>query len=195
MWYSRTRVHAAQRGSATPAGARAGPGRTKQSARPSVPQGIESRGLQLDTGPWPSESVQNLSFISTVRTGDSLTPGRCSEWSMGKHYLSKRDERRHQRISYLGAARIFWEDERGLGKYGHVKCLDVSEEGLRIEVLEPIPVGSRLSLRSEGINLSTSATVRYIASRRGYKHILGLNLSQPLEKQSLDLAALLSSTD
>jgi hypothetical protein len=105
----------------------------------------------------------------------------------------KRDHRRHQRIPYVGAVRISWEDERGIARYAQAKCLDVSEEGLRIEVGEPIPVRSTISLREERIKVGGSATVRYTAWRRGCKYILGLNLSETLEKNSLNLAALHSS--
>jgi hypothetical protein len=108
--------------------------------------------------------------------------------------VSKRDKRRHQRIPCLGVARIFWEDERGLVRYAQAKYLDISQEGLCIEVAEPIPVRSILSVRVERIQVSGSATVRYIAWRR-CKHILGLNLSETVDKNSLNLAALRSSPD
>ncbi len=100
--------------------------------------------------------------------------------------MSKRDMRRHQRIPYLGPVRISWEDEHGLSKYAQARCLDVSEGGLRIEVPEPIPVHSRVSLAADRINLAGSATVKNIA-RHGSKYILGLNLSQPLRDQALAL--------
>ena len=99
-------------------------------------------------------------------------------------HLSKRDIRRYQRIPYLGAVGISWEDEHGLPRYAPATCLDVSEGGLRIEVPERIPVSSRISLRADRINLQGSATVKHIA-RRGSKYILGLNLSQALRDQAL----------
>ena len=96
--------------------------------------------------------------------------------------LPKREKRRHQRLSYVGAVRISWEDERGLPKYAKAKCLDVSAEGMRIELTEPIAVRSRLSLRADQINFGGSASVRHVASR-GCKYVLGLNLSQALEQK------------
>jgi hypothetical protein len=96
--------------------------------------------------------------------------------------LSTRENRRHQRVSCAGSVRIFWEDERGLSKYAKAKCLDVSAEGMRIEVAEPIPVRSRLSLRADQINFGGSASVRHSVSR-GSKYVLGLNLSQALEQK------------
>ena len=90
---------------------------------------------------------------------------------------SKKDHRQHGRSPYDGPIRISWEEERGLVRYAHAKCLDVSQEGLRIEVAEPIPLRSRLLLRADRINLSGSATVRRV-TWRGCKYILGLSLSQ-----------------
>jgi hypothetical protein len=91
--------------------------------------------------------------------------------------ISKRDQRQHERLTYRGPVRISWEDDQGLIRYAQAKCLDVSEDGLRIEVAEHIPVRSRLLLHVSCINLSGSATVRSVAWR-GCKYILGLNLSQ-----------------
>jgi PilZ domain len=91
--------------------------------------------------------------------------------------MVNKDNRQHQRVQYLGPARISWEDEQGLTRFAHAKCIDISAEGLRIEVPEPIPVRARLSLRADRINLSGSATVRNI-TWRGCKYILGVNLTQ-----------------
>jgi hypothetical protein len=100
--------------------------------------------------------------------------------------LSRKENRRHPRVLYAGAVRISWQDERGLAKYAKAKCLDLSQEGLRIEMTEPIPVLSTLLLRAEQINLGGSASVRHIASRR-CKYILGLNFSQALETPPAEL--------
>ena len=112
---------------------------------------------------------------------------------VGKPYTSKRDNRRHQRIPYLSAARISWEDEHGLARYAEAKCLDVSQEGLCIAVAETIPIRSMVLLRVERIQIGGSATVRYIAWRGG-KCIVGLNLTQTALKISLNLALHSSTT-
>ena len=98
--------------------------------------------------------------------------------------MSKADIRRHERLPYLGPVFISWEDKHGLPKYAQARCRDVSEGGLRIEVPEPIPVHSRISLRADRIDLHGSATVKHIA-RYGSKYILGLNLSQALRDKAL----------
>jgi hypothetical protein len=98
--------------------------------------------------------------------------------------MSERENRQHQRIPYCGSARISWEDERGLTRYAQAKCVDVSKEGLRIELSEPIPVRSRLLLRADLLDVGGSATVRYTAWSR-CKYILGLNLSHTLNDDAL----------
>jgi len=100
--------------------------------------------------------------------------------------LSRRENRRHPRVSYAGAVRISWQDERGLSRFAKAKCLDLSQEGLRIEMTQPIPVLSTLLLRAEQINLGGSASVKHIASR-GCKYILGLNFSHALENPPPEL--------
>jgi hypothetical protein len=133
-------------------------------------------------------NVQDLSFTPNgTHGGFTYSTPFIQYGCVGKLSLSKIDNRRHQRDPYLGAARISWEDERGLIRYAEAKCLDVSQEGLCILVAEAIPVRSILSLRVEGITVAGSATVRYIAWR-GCKCFLGLNLSQTLAKNSLNLA-------
>ena len=98
--------------------------------------------------------------------------------------MSVQRDRRHPRIPYLCPIRISWEDAHGLTSYAQAKCLDVSEEGLRIEVSKPIPVHSRISFRADGINVAGSATVKHV-TRQGAKYILGLNLSQALRSEIL----------
>ncbi len=91
--------------------------------------------------------------------------------------LYSKNQRQHERLTYGGPIRISWEDEQGLVRYAHAKCLDISEDGLRIEMTEPLLIRSRLLFRADRINLSGSATVRSIAWR-GCKYLVGLSLSQ-----------------
>ena len=98
--------------------------------------------------------------------------------------MSQKDIRRHHRIPYLGPVRISWEGTNGCPKYAQARCLDISEGGLRIEVPEPIPVRSRVSICADRINLAGSATVKHVV-RQGAKYVLGLELSQVLRDQAL----------
>ena len=105
--------------------------------------------------------------------------------------ISPKNRRQHERLPYCGPVRISWEDEQGLVRYSHAKLLDISEDGLRIEVAEPIAVRSRLLLRADRINFSGSATVRSVAWR-GCKYILGLSLSQTQSSDVLDMIRVLA---
>ncbi len=100
--------------------------------------------------------------------------------------MSKKDKRQHHRVQYFGPAHISWDDEQGITRFAHAKCVNVSEGGLRIEVGEPIPVRSQISLRADRIGFSGSATVRNIAWR-GCKYVLGVNLSQIQPTEALAL--------
>jgi hypothetical protein len=89
----------------------------------------------------------------------------------------QKEHRQYERVPHFGPIRICWETDEGMVSYASAKCLDVSEEGLRIELAEPIPVRTRILLRADRINFSGSATVRS-RTWRGCKYILGLNLTQ-----------------
>ena len=69
--------------------------------------------------------------------------------------MSKKDKRQHHRVQYFGPAHISWDDEQGITRFAHAKCVNVSEGGLRIEVGEPIPVRSQISLRADRIGFSS----------------------------------------
>jgi hypothetical protein len=56
---------------------------------------------------------------------------------------------------------------------------------MRIEVSEPLPARSPVSLQADQIRLVGSATVKHVA-RTGSKYILGLELSQALRDQTLN---------
>jgi|GraSoiStandDraft_16_1057320.scaffolds.fasta_scaffold1108463_1 hypothetical protein len=98
--------------------------------------------------------------------------------------LSKKDSRRYPRIPYVGMVRVGWEDAQGHMKYAQTKCVDISAGGLRIELPEPIPMGSYVTVRADRINLAGRAMVRYKA-RHGAKFIHGLELSQRVREQAL----------
>jgi hypothetical protein len=73
-----------------------------------------------------------------------------------------KNRREHERLTYSDPVRISWEDEQGLA---HAKCVDVSEDGIRIEVRGSVPVRTRLLFRADLYNFDGSATVRIIAWR------------------------------
>jgi hypothetical protein len=89
--------------------------------------------------------------------------------------LPDHNVRRHPRVPYPGPVRISWE-EHGQPMFAACKCVDISESGLSIESLQPIPRGARVQLRAERIPLCCSAVMKHSA-RHGAKHVLGLELN------------------
>jgi hypothetical protein len=100
--------------------------------------------------------------------------------------MSKKDIRRHHRIPYAGRVRISWEGPQGLTRFALGKCFDISEEGMRIEAPEPVPLYSNVSLQADQLNLTGSATVKY-STRVGAKFILGLEMTQALRERTLSV--------
>jgi PilZ domain len=102
--------------------------------------------------------------------------------------MFEKDIRRHRRIPHSSPVRISWQGSNGQPQYTRGKCLDVSEDGLRIESLESIPVRTPVSLNADQLKTSGSATVKHVA-RSGVKYVLGVELSQALRSQALALAS------
>jgi PilZ domain len=98
--------------------------------------------------------------------------------------MTARNHRRHHRLPYSGYVNLSWTDTRGQVKYARTKCLDISDSGLSLEAPEPIALRSSVSIRAERLNLSGSATVRYVI-RLGAKFILGLELSAAVPSKTL----------
>jgi len=94
------------------------------------------------------------------------------------------ENRRHPRIHYGGIVFISWKTFDGQKNCALGRCLDVSEQGLGLELSARIPVGSFVRVRAYRLNLDGSATVRHVTRRPG-GYGLGLELSQPLEPDVL----------
>jgi PilZ domain-containing protein len=104
--------------------------------------------------------------------------------------MQVKDLRRQRRIPFAGLIRLSW-DERGDTHYCQAKCIDISENGLRVEAPVAIPAQTRISLRAEGLKLSGTAVLKNIVRRGGSKHILGLQLGQALQEKALAAANLI----
>ena len=98
--------------------------------------------------------------------------------------MSKTEIRRHSRIPYSGRVRFSWEDSQGRPRFATGKCLDISDEGLRLEVIEAIPQRTIVSLQAEQVRFGGSAVVKHVA-RRGSKYAVGLELTQALLDKTL----------
>jgi len=84
--------------------------------------------------------------------------------------------RRHRRIPFLGPIKVSWE-EHGQVRFALTKCIDISDQGLRIESPQPVRPGTLIMLESERIKLRGAATVRH-SVRYGAKYLLGLQITE-----------------
>ena len=94
------------------------------------------------------------------------------------------DARRHRRVSWIGPVRLSWENSRGESRFAHAKCIDVSENGMRIECPVPVESGTRILLNAERIKLSGAATVKHL-TRYGGKYIVGVELAQSAAEKTI----------
>jgi hypothetical protein len=85
----------------------------------------------------------------------------------------KGNSRRFERTPHSVEIQISWEDAYGQTKYSRAQCLDISASGMSLELVESVRPRSRVTLKSDGLRLAGSATVRYCV-RRGGKFTLGL---------------------
>jgi phospholipase/lecithinase/hemolysin len=92
--------------------------------------------------------------------------------------ITPKNKRRHRRISYIAPVRISWE-ERGLASFAIAKCVDLSEEGMSIEVTQAVRPGTMIQVAAEHFKFTGSASVRRM-ERRGAKYLLGLQLTQAM---------------
>src|SRR5580698_8580239 len=90
--------------------------------------------------------------------------------------IISKNNRRHRRIPYLAPVRISWE-EQGEASFAIARCIDLSEEGMRIEVAKAVRPGTRLQIAAEHFKFTGSASVRRM-DRHGSKYMLGLQLTQ-----------------
>ncbi len=88
----------------------------------------------------------------------------------------KNEQRRDKRYPLDCQATLRWEDLRGQSRFLQARALDVSDSGVRLEVSEPIEVGTRLKIWIEHFDTSGSAVVRH-CSRPGHRYVLGIEFS------------------
>jgi hypothetical protein len=84
--------------------------------------------------------------------------------------------RRMERIESPQRVSISWDDKHGQAKFASARALNISENGISLRLNEPLEVRSLVTLRSEGLKLAGSATVRYCIRRNGW-HYVGLEFS------------------
>lgn len=70
-------------------------------------------------------------------------------------------------------------------RYTRGKSLDVSASGLRIEAGDSVPLHQLVTVNMEELKVTGSARVRHV-HRKGFKYILGLDLSETLGARALE---------
>lgn len=90
-----------------------------------------------------------------------------------KHHDLRRVDRTpcNQRVT------VVWRDASGQEKYVQAKGVDISELGLRLEVPEPLPCQTYLTLGAEKLGLKGNASVRHCMRVRGSRYAVGVEFS------------------
>jgi hypothetical protein len=86
------------------------------------------------------------------------------------------DVRSGERRPFQSVVQISWQNRSGEMKTIRAKCLDLSDQGARIECEQPIDFHTNVYLRAPAHGLMGNATVRY-CRRSGMKHFVGLLFS------------------
>jgi PilZ domain len=92
--------------------------------------------------------------------------------------MSSKETRRYRRIPYSGSVRVSWESAGG-ARFASGKCIDLSENGLRIELPVSIPPRTRVQLTTDRVGVAGSASVKN-SERFGAKFIIGLEFTETL---------------
>ncbi|MGA2738312.1 MAG: hypothetical protein ABSG65_12795 [Bryobacteraceae bacterium] len=80
------------------------------------------------------------------------------------------------RRQFQGKVQISWQTRSGETKTIRAKCLDLSDQGARMECESPIEFLTNVYLQAPAYGLMGNASVRY-CRRSGTKHIVGLLFS------------------
>ena len=93
--------------------------------------------------------------------------------------MSKRNNRRFERIPSGGAITVTWAEPSGRRNTAKANILDQSETGLRIELNAPIPLRSYVAFKAVEMKTGDWAcwgSVRYCGQHKT-KYVVGLELS------------------
>ena len=90
--------------------------------------------------------------------------------------MSSKGTRRHERSEISGLVQLSWKDRAGADKFSTARVLNISEVGMRIELPEPLPEQSYVTLRADKLKLIGRASVR-TCQRKGSRYWIGLEFS------------------
>ncbi|HTQ55536.1 MAG TPA: PilZ domain-containing protein [Bryobacteraceae bacterium] len=89
---------------------------------------------------------------------------------------NKKDIRRGERHPFLGAVQVSWQNRSGQTRMIQARCLDMSDQGVRIVSEQPIELRTNVFVKAPAYGLMGNATVRY-CHRLGLGHAIGLMFS------------------
>jgi hypothetical protein len=90
--------------------------------------------------------------------------------------MSRHDMRRENRRSCTQPVGIMWRDSAGDDKFMNAPLRDISESGIGLQIPEPVPVRSFVTLCAEKLGIHGQASVRY-CSRQGMKYSIGVEFT------------------
>jgi len=90
-----------------------------------------------------------------------------------------KDIRLGERRQFELAVQISWHTRSGEARIIKARCLDISDQGARIECEQPIDLRTSVYLQAPSFGLMGNATVRY-CRRSGLKHAIGLMFNSPV---------------
>ena len=91
--------------------------------------------------------------------------------------MNRSNKRRHERLPSHAPVALRWREDSGEARFRPGTVLDYSESGLRIELLEPIPLSSYVVIGPQGQNKEACAgIVRYCLPNQT-KYLIGFELT------------------
>ena len=88
----------------------------------------------------------------------------------------QRQRRKSSRQRFNAPVSLYWEDNSGATQYARGVCVDISAEGLRIELAQPLVPPKHIRFRIDEIHLQGSGSVRYCRSQPP-KTVLGIEFT------------------
>jgi hypothetical protein len=90
--------------------------------------------------------------------------------------MRSRNVRQYLRLPVEAIVRIGWQDASREDKSALTRSFDISESGMRFELLERLPLRSDVMLRCDKLGLQTRAIVRY-CGQKGLKYTIGVEFA------------------
>jgi len=90
---------------------------------------------------------------------------------------SNHDLRRTERQPCDQRITVVWRDTGGEEKFIQAKAVDICELGLRLEMPEPLPLQTYLTLGADKLGLRGQASVRHCSRVRGSRFAVGVEFA------------------